>query len=74
MNLIVPDTFIQITRHWVYKVKIMDTLKSGKVYYTAPEGGKVMVANKEEFFQAAPDEFDFHSGNLYHLKDPRPIP
>ena len=64
--------FYQITRHWVQKVSDYNELPTGKVYYTV-DGKKYHPANKHDFIEAAPEDFDFSSGSLYHLKDPRPL-
>lgn len=66
------EKYYQITRHWVQKVQDYNELPTGKVYYCV-DGKKYSPANKNDFIDAAPEEFDFNYGSLYHLIKPRPL-
>lgn len=59
--------YYKLTRHWVQAVQDYDELPSGKVYYCV-DGKKYHPANKEDFVECSPEDFDGHIGNCYRLK------
>lgn len=60
--------YFVISKHWVCRVADYNELPSGKVYYTVA-GKKYRPANKDDFIECSPEDFDYCSGTLCHLKN-----
>lgn len=57
--------YFRITRRWFQKVLDYNELPSGKVYYSV-DGKSYHPANREDFLEADPEDFDLKVGNCYH--------
>lgn len=58
--------YFRITRRWFQKVLDYNELPRGKVYYSV-DGKSYHPANKNDFLDATPEDFDLKVGNCYHL-------